>query len=185
MRLFSAICLSAEATERLSSLHLRLSAPKDGLRWSAPAQWHITLSFYGDCDATQQASLQASLSHRPFPPAQLAIEQLGLFATKGILLAEIVPSPSLLNLQAEVTRAAATAGLQQESRPFLPHITLARSRGGKAGQQTIARWRSTGTPAFGAPVHWLAHELVLMESSLLRTGASYSTLARTPLQPPQ
>lgn len=182
MRLFSAICLPEEATARLSSLQLRLSTPKDGLRWSASTQWHITLGFYGDCEPSQLASLQEDLQRRALRTASLTIEQLGLFTAKGILLAEIHPSPALLQLHAEVADAARAVGLQQESRPFHPHVTLARSRAGKAGAQTIARWRGVGPPALGAPLHWTPHEVVLMESTLLRTGASYNTLARIALQ---
>jgi RNA 2',3'-cyclic 3'-phosphodiesterase len=48
MRLFVGIPLAPAVVEELSAIALRLQAKDDGLRWSAPESWHITLQFLGN-----------------------------------------------------------------------------------------------------------------------------------------
>ena len=46
MRLFAGIPLAAAVIDELSAISIRLRSNDDGLRWSAPESWHITLQFW-------------------------------------------------------------------------------------------------------------------------------------------
>ncbi len=177
MRLFAALPLPDAAVERLTSLRLRLSAPKDGLRWSEPEQWHITLQFYGDVDPDTAACLQSRLVRIACPPPDVVLGELGQFAAKGILFATIQPSASLAKLHAYVLEQGGHCGVVPESRPFRPHITLARSKG-KSGHGTLQRISTPALPAFGSEIRWAARECLLLESTLGPLGAQYSVRAR-------
>ena len=48
MRLFVGIPLPAGVIEELSAISMRLRSSDDGLRWSTPESWHITLQFLGN-----------------------------------------------------------------------------------------------------------------------------------------
>lgn len=182
MRLFAALPLTAAAMERLTSMRLRLSSPRDGLRWSPPEQWHITLQFYGEVAETTLGCLRAALGRLQSPAPEIALDGLGLFAGKGILYASVDPTPSLLHLQTQVVEASATCGIVPESRVFHPHITLARSRG-KVGHQTLRRMGQPGLPAFGAALRWHAQEVLLLQSHLNPEGSVYTERDRFALTP--
>lgn len=180
MRLFAALPLPPAAVERLTRLRLRLSAPKDGLRWSEPEQWHITLQFYDEVDEARAACLLAGLHQLKSSAPHIQLETFGLFGSKGILHVAVDPSPSLVSLQSDVLRSSEACGMLPESRPFRPHITLARSKG-KPGNGTLRRLTAGGLPPFGGEISWHAPECLLIQSTLRPQGALYSVLARIPL----
>lgn len=181
MRVFAAIPLSAAATERLLSLRLRLSHARDGLRWSSPEQWHVTLQFFGELDETSARRVQEIFERLRGGLIEMEMGSLGLFAAKGILYATIEPTTTLVQLQAEVQQIGVACGFEAPSQPFRPHITLARSKG-KAGHRTLQEMARPKLPSLGPPLRWLAEEGLLLESVLRPTGAEYAVLARLPLQ---
>ncbi len=178
MRLFAALPLSAGATERLLRLRLRLSTPGDGLRWSTPEQWHITLQFYGDIDETAASCLmQACQQVTDTPAPELTIRTLGRFGAKGILFAKVEPTPELQSLHDLLAEASAGCGFVPERRPFQPHITLARSKG-PTGMNALQRMCTPDLPAFGPEIRWSPQELLFVRSTLRPQGAEYSTYSR-------
>jgi RNA 2',3'-cyclic 3'-phosphodiesterase len=176
MRLFSALPLSPEAIDRLTSIQLRWSAPKDGLRWSAAEQWHITLQFYGEVDDARLTCLDSALRKEALTAPFLAMDRLDRFAAKGILFAEIESCPALLSLQAQVAQCAEQCGMRRDSRAFHPHITLARSKG-RSGLSTLQRLASPNLPSIGPTLRWLPTELLLLESTLRPQGAVYRVVS--------
>ena len=181
MRLFAGLRLSHEAVQRLTDLRLRLAHPTDGLRWSAPDQWHITLKFFGDVEARQAEILVTALQGIRQPRLELSVEELGLLGAKGILFAAVSPTPELLQLQQRVEQYAAVGEALPESHPFRPHITLARSRN-RTGHATLARLSKPALPSLGRGMRWIAEEVLLYESTLSPDGAQYEIYARFPLQ---
>lgn len=180
MRLFAALPIPPVAVERISALRLRFAAPGDRLRWSTPEQWHITLRFMGDLDSAKADELITALRGLDAQKVNLTLDELGVFATKGILFAHVQPSASLLELQQAVQRIASSAGLPPELWPFRPHITLCRSKGEK-GHASLLRLSRPSLPGFGAPICWRAEHLVLHESLLENEGAIFKAIAEIPL----
>ena len=161
-------------------LRLRLAGPKDGLRWTTHEQWHITLRFFGEIAEEGVPEVVSAIRGLRTAPVRLRMEQLGSFAVKGILFAELVSSPELIALQAQVESVAARCGLIPESRPFHPHITLARSRN-RTGLATLRKLTTPEPPALGSSLSWDADKLWLYKSELQLGGAQYLTLADVPL----
>lgn len=182
MRLFAALPLPEAAVERLTKLRLRLSAPGDGLRWSSPEQWHVTLQFYGEVEETTLSCLERALAGiRAFAP-EIRLESFGAFPAKGILHVPVELSPTLMRLHGAVGEASSGCGLLPEDRPFRPHITMARSKG-KVGARTLQRLLHPALPPFGPSIQWRADELLLIESSLRPEGALYTVRHRFALNP--
>jgi RNA 2',3'-cyclic 3'-phosphodiesterase len=183
MRLFAALPLPPAAVERLTKLRLRLSAPGDGLRWSLPEQWHVTLQFFGDSSAAMATCLAEALAQLRTVAPPMTLESFGAFPAKGILHVQVEPSPALLDVHRAVLEASAGCGICAETRPFRPHITVARSKG-KIGDRNLRRLLQPALPAFGPPLRWRAEELLLMESTLRPEGSLYSVRERFALQTP-
>ncbi len=181
MRLFAALPLSLEAIERLARLRLRLSAPGDGLRWSTPEQWHITLQFYGEIDEERGVCLREGLAHRTLSsPPEVVLDGLGRFEAKGILYAAVAVTPSLLLLQERVVAFGKACGVVPESRAFRPHVTLARSKG-RPRPKTPGHATTPELPPFGAAVRWFGDEVQLIQSTLSPRGAEYTVYSRRSL----
>jgi RNA 2',3'-cyclic 3'-phosphodiesterase len=171
MRLFVGIPLAAAVIDELSAISVRLRASGDGLRWSAPETWHITLQFLGNTSQEQYECTVARLRElgSPFVPIQL--EGVGLFERAGVFFAGVGLTPELLSLQQRVTAATGVCGFVPETRPYHPHVTLARTKGkGRMRGLDELKSRIHRQPSFTS---FVAEEFVLYESVTRPSGAIY------------
>jgi 2'-5' RNA ligase len=125
-RLFTGLDIPDTVTDRLLSVRGGLS----GARWITPDHYHITLRFIGDIDESMARDVFAILARVSRGPIPITIEGITAFGgdRPRALVAKVVPSPALMDLQAEQERLMRRVGLQPEPRKYTPHITLARLR---------------------------------------------------------
>ncbi len=135
MRLFIGISLSPMVIDELAAVTERLKSPSDGLRWSNPSGWHITLQFLGKASTEQYACLVMALRQIRSSPFAIQVEAPGFFDRVGVFFAGVRLSPQLMRLQELVVAATRPCGFVPEDRPYHPHITLARA---KAGRPSLA-----------------------------------------------
>lgn len=180
MRLFVGLAVDEAVKETLERLTLRLRAKDDGLRWSTPDQWHVTLVFLGEVDDEKRARLVRELAGVRQPELRLRIVQSGVFERSGILHAEVEVSPELLRLYEAVAAAVRRVGLPVEARPYRAHITLARAKN-RDGRKTIGRLRRA-TEQQRLSAGWKAKEFLLYESQLSPGGSRYVVRERFALQ---
>lgn len=178
MRLFIGIPLSAAVSRQLSAVSSRLHSGNDGLRWSAPESWHITLQFLGNTSQDQYSCLVESLRGLRSPPLPIQLDSLGFFDRAGVFFAGVWLTPELTALQRLVLAATEPCGFTAESRDYHPHITLARSKG-KEGRYGIQRLRHKPLPHFASSA-WTAHEFLLYESFTRPSGSHYEVRERFP-----
>ncbi len=185
MRLFVGIPLEDAVARELAAAVARLRsresvARDDGLRWTAPESWHITLEFLGNATAEQLECLRARLGEVRSAAVPVQLGELGCFDRAGVFFAGVSVTPGLAALQQHVTAATSRCGFVAEARPFHPHITLARAKGqGRgSGLRELAARAGKG-PAF---TRFLAREFVLYESHLGAGGAKYEAKARVALK---
>lgn len=181
MRLFVGLPLTNTLVEELKATLARLRSKDDGLRWTAPESWHITLQFLGSVSRDQFECILARLHevHRPFVP--IRIDALDLFDRAGVLIARVRSSQELVSLERHIVAATALCGFDPESRPYHPHITLARSKG-RDGRRGLQRLRSR----LLRPIEFSAcsaEEFLLYESIATPTGSRYEVRERFPLFP--
>lgn len=186
MRLFVGIPLMNTVSRELAAEVGRLRSSEntalrgsDGLRWSEPDSWHITLQFLGNSTAEQLQCLNARLGEVLSQAVPVQIEKLGCFDRAGILFADLTVTPELAALQHKVLAATDRCGFLAETRPFHPHITLARSKGhGRVAGLRKLLDKAGALPAF---TRFQAQEFVLYESHLGAGGAQYEIRQRFPL----
>jgi 2'-5' RNA ligase len=180
MRLFIGIPLATAVTGELKTASVRLRSSGDGLRWTAPESWHITLQFLGNTSPEQYTCVVKCLHELHAPPVPVYLEGLSCFDRAGVLIAGVRLTPELLLLQERVTTATQHCGFVPEVRPYQPHITLARGRGLRHSLDELKdkiRRPSSFT-------RFSAHEFLLYESFLSTVGSRYEIRDRFPLDKP-
>jgi RNA 2',3'-cyclic 3'-phosphodiesterase len=127
-RLFVAIDLPESMRLLLAGLdpHIR------GMRWTDPAQIHLTLGFFGDVPEDIELKLRERLSAIQFRAFFLPVNAVGSFSAKGapkiIWIGVGKAHPHLFQIHKRVQEAALTVGIEPELRPWHPHVTIARCR---------------------------------------------------------
>jgi RNA 2',3'-cyclic 3'-phosphodiesterase len=176
MRLFIGIPLAAAVIDELRAASSRLRSAGDGLRWTASESWHVTLQFLGNTGAEPYACVVARLRALHAPPVPVCLEELSCFERAGVLIAGVRLTPELLLLQERVTAATQPCGFVPETRPFQPHITLARGKGRHNLGQLKTRIRRPANFT-----RFVASEFLLYESFLSPSGSRYEIRERFPL----
>lgn len=175
MRLFVGIDVSSAVAAALVDVRL----PRSGkINVIGAPDMHVTLHFLGRAD---QPAVEAALATVRADCFRIAVRGLGEFRMRSgrrILWAGVEPSASLDALHSAVAAALSTTGFDPESRPYKPHVTLARI-GPNAPRQAIAALleahRSTG---FGSVD---VTELVLYDTAESGSAARYRRVRRYPL----
>ena len=171
LRLFVALELPPALRQRLAGLPLDLP----GLRRVPPAQLHVTLYFIGESERAE--AIGVALAQVQAAPASLALQGTGRWS--GVLWAGLRRNAALADLHQRVTQALTSCGLEPETRPFRPHVTLGRFRAQRPPARLNA-WLKThrGLRSSATPVR----EFCLYASELTPAGARYRILQRYPLR---
>lgn len=180
MRLFVGIPLAAPIIDELSTLTTRLQSNADGLRWTTPESWHITLQFLGNTSQQQYECVVERLRGLRSRPVAIPLQEPGFLDRAGIFFIGVRPVSALLLLQQQVAAATDSCGFAPEHRSYHPHITLARRKGksGAGGLHTL-RARLHRPPSFTS---FIAEEFVLYESIARAAGSEYVVRQQFPLR---
>lgn len=125
-RLFIAVDLPDAVRRRLA--RIVADAPR-GVRAVRPEQIHLTLHFLGDMDDAGMVSLATALGRVDQPSFPIDLVGLGVFPPRGrpaVLWAGVAESDPLRSLHGTVAGILRDCGFIPESRPWSPHVTLAR-----------------------------------------------------------
>jgi RNA 2',3'-cyclic 3'-phosphodiesterase len=176
MRLFAGIPLAAAVIDELSSISVRLRSSGDGLRWSAAESWHITLQFLGNTGQEQYECTVARLGELRSASVPIQLEGLGFFESAGVFFAGVGLTPELLSLQQRVAAATGLCGFIPETRPYHPHVTLARTKG--KGRRHGLQELKNKIRRMQRFSRFVAQEFVLYESVAGHGGSSYEIRER-------
>jgi 2'-5' RNA ligase len=185
IRTFVAVDLGDEARAHLTREIARLGRALPGVRWSDPANLHLTLAFLGELDderlaAVGAAAEAAALAVKPFTLEVAGLGSFGPAQAPRVIWAGLGGNLQRLGQLYEALDAALEAhGFSREARPFAPHLTLARLKApptaGEAQRlASLLRDGGTGSRRTGAPIP--VDHISVMKSELLRPAARYTTL---------
>ena len=177
MRLFVALSIPSEVRENIASLIYTLRRADSKPRWVNPENLHITLKFIGEVAEQSVSSICDALpTIRAAQPLTLEFRNVGFFPNSrrpSVAWIGIEAPPALASLASEINRLLKALGIQPETKPLVPHLTIARfkeNRLSSALQAEIEKWRDH---SFG---HFTTTEIHLIESRLKSSGAEYTTL---------
>jgi 2'-5' RNA ligase len=179
MRLFIGIPLAAEVVDALERISRSLRSVDDHLRWSSPETWHITLQFLGETPIEKYPCVVRHLSEIKAPAVPVWLHGTGFFDRAGVFFAAVNVSPELRLLERLVVAATAQCGIDAEDRPYRPHVTLARAKGGDR-LHALRKLKSLIKSDFEFP-SFTAREFLLFESFLGSDGARHEVRDHFPL----
>ena len=172
MRLFVALRPPAEVLAHADAALAPVRATHPDLRWVPPERWHLTLAFYGEVPDEKVDGTVAMVERRlrDARPCALSFAGAGQFSRRALWLG--------VSGEVDVLRATARA-VTFERRPYRPHLTVARLRGGVDAAGAVE-----SLTTYAGPV-WTAGSVHLV-SSRLGPSPKYDDVATwtLPLPPP-
>jgi RNA 2',3'-cyclic 3'-phosphodiesterase len=165
IRAFFALSPDDQVRDSLAALGRDVARRCRG-RAVSPDNAHLTLAFIGDVAKESLPALQATGDRMPKAGFEVNFDSLGAWRASGVAwIAPSVLPPALLTLHSSLADALTAAGFELETRPFRPHVTLARRC-----LQPLPR-------AHCPPIVWRADRLFLIGSELRQEGPVYRSLA--------
>lgn len=130
---------------------------------------HLTLAFLGSLTTARADCVTEAAADIAVEPFALRLDRIGWWRRPGILwLAPAVWPAEIEALAAALWRALEPCGIEPETRPFKPHVTIARRCGrARTGPMT--------------PIDWPVSDFALIESLAGQPGSRYQVLKRWPL----
>jgi len=126
-RYFIAISLSDEVKECLRDIQ---PSAHPGIRLVGPDEFHLTLHFLSELSDETRELACLELESVKETGFEMVIRGVGFFSNHSrptVLWTGVEPSPGLISIQRKVGAALTDAiGFKPETRPYSPHITLAR-----------------------------------------------------------
>ena len=113
-------------------------------------------------------------------PVELHFRGMGFFPNEHrprAFWCGIAASPNLVELAADIDRALVPLGIEAETRPLTPHLTLARFKSDEGVREIVRAATDMKSTDFGSATETNFH---LYESLLKSTGAQYNRVASFP-----
>lgn len=124
-RLFFALWPDDPLRHRL--LHWQTANLRGDVRWQHRADLHMTLHFVGEVTRDRTAGLVDLGSRLASPLFELTLDRVGFWPGPGVLWAGPSQTPgALLGLHRMLADGLQSLGFATETRPYRPHVTLAR-----------------------------------------------------------
>lgn len=170
-RLFFALWPDDETRQALVQLSQSIGAKE--FKWVQSHNFHVTLVFLGQVDKDAALLIKQSVAGITAQPFSLTFDSLSYWSKPNILcLTCLQPAPeAAVLLTSALAATALNCGLQTDTRPYTPHITLARHA------------RYLPDVKF-EPIVWRASAFCLVESCSEPDGVCYQVIQQWPLIEP-
>jgi 2'-5' RNA ligase len=178
MRVFVALNIPEEVRKSLAQLVAQLRPACKTARWARVEGLHVTLKFIGETPLEKLEMIKTALSSIPSrAPIPINFQGFGFFPSERrprVLWAGVEAGPDLSELAKAVEMALDAVGIPRDTRPFAPHLTLARFESPRGLDVLQSVIHNAGSRDFGRTT---ATEFHLYQSVLKRGGAEYTQLA--------
>ncbi|MBA7469383.1 RNA 2',3'-cyclic phosphodiesterase [subsurface metagenome] len=184
VRSFIAIELPDELKLGLAQLEAQLKMSKQPwVKWVDPYSIHLTLKFLGSIAVDRISEITRAMEEavQGISPFHLEVKDLGVFPSlRRVQVAWVGISgevDKLSQLQQHLESNLARLGFAPESRPFTPHLTLARLRNQASLDERQNFGQLIATTRFEATYTIKVDAISLIRSQLTREGAIYSRIS--------
>jgi RNA 2',3'-cyclic 3'-phosphodiesterase len=198
MRLFVAIDIDAAIRERIERFVEGVNGFAPDARWVKPETFHLTLKFLGETPGDRLAAINHALAGVQATAVGITFRGTGFFPTAKsarVFWIGIEADAHLAALAAAIEDSLhllPELGIERDTQPYRPHLTLARTAGRSSGnphqkaakanprfQRLQEKLAAMPQPDFGTMT---AREFFLYESKLSAAGARYTKVARFALE---
>jgi 2'-5' RNA ligase len=159
----------AQLAQRLLHVQEALGSAAARLRWTPAANMHATLHFLGEIAPSHWPRLRDALGATvTVAPFDIALGGVGVFPESGpprVVWLDVVRGvDELQRVHADLGRTLAGAGFAIESRPFSPHLTLARVPDRERAHTKSVREQLRSVPM--TAIGWRSDHVALFRSDL-------------------
>jgi len=189
VRSFIAIELPEELKLGLSKLQAGLKTDdKPWIKWIDTNGIHLTLKFLGNIQVDRIGEITQAMTEaaQGFYPFHLEVRELGVFPDwKRVQVVWVGLGrevDKLGQLQQLIESKLACLGFAPESRPFRPHLTLARVRNHASPDERQGLGKLIASTKFETAYSMKVDAISLMRSQLTREGAIYSRISSVGLK---
>ncbi len=184
VRSFIAIELPDELKLGLAQLEAQLKmSQQPWVKWVDPYSIHLTLKFLGSIAVDRISGITRAMEEaiEGITPFRLEVKDLGVFPNlRRVQVAWVGISgevDKLSQLQQHLESNLARLDFAPETRPFTPHLTLARLRNRASLDERQSFGQLIATTRFEATYTIKVDAINLMRSQLTREGAIYSRIS--------
>ena len=181
IRSFIAIELPDDIRLALAELQASLQTERQSsVKWVDPNSIHLTLKFLGSIAANRTSDITSAMEEatRDLAPFSLEVKGLGVFPNfKRVRVVWVGMGgdiSTLEMLQQRIESSLVPLGFARESRPFTPHLTLARVREKISPSEQQNFGQVIANTSFETAYHFKVNRINLMRSQLTTGGAIYS-----------
>jgi 2'-5' RNA ligase len=169
-RLFYALWPDDQTRQKLARLNKSIETK--GFRPVHPQNVHVTLVFLGNVDVASELLIKRSVADISAKPFVLTFDQLSYWSRPKILCLTCSQLDDEVEMLVDaLNREVASCGLQTDTRPYQPHITLAR--------------HAKYLPDIKLePIVWAAESFCLVESCSEPEGVCYKVREQWPFIKP-
>ena len=187
-RTFIALEMNEDLQRHLSGVIRQVAQVLPGIRWVNPTGIHLTLAFLGELDDEQLALVEqaAEIAAQQNHSFSYSLSHLGIFGSQRsprvIWMGIDEPTGALITVHRALQQQLITQGFEVDTRPFSPHLTLARVKSPLKAeeQQQLQRLLSKEQASRFASKPYTAHALHIVKSELLKSGPHYTVLREYP-----
>lgn len=189
MRLFVALDIDNEIRNRITRFLEGVQPFAPDARWAKPESLHVTLKFIGEQPEAALDDLKRALNTISGNVGEIHFRGYGFFPTPKsarVFWIGMQAGSELAQLATAIDAQMPALGVAKETRPFSPHLTLARAPGGSGAphrrksdkpnrvfQRLQEKLAALPTPEFGTMT---PHEFFLYRSHLSPKGSTYTKL---------
>ena len=174
-RLFIALPIPSPSNRSLDKYCRQLGGQRQTahIRYTPASNRHLTLVFLGQLNPTQKADAIEVVEKLQHPPVHLELAVITRFPDhqSRIITARPKPCSELDSLHQQLYQALEQKGFPCMTRPFRPHITLARMKYENKDLHIT----------FPPPISMVASDVILYESQLTDSSSIYTPLVRSVL----
>jgi len=186
MRSFIAIELPDEIRSALARLQAGLQTEKQpAVKWVDPYAIHLTLKFLGSIDTAKVSDIADVIEEAAhgIAPFSLEVKELGVFPNfkrvRVVWVGVWGDIPQLKLLQQRIESGLVPLGFPKESRPFTPHLTLARVREKASPTEQQNFGQVIASASFESAHSFTVDNINLMQSQLTTEHAIYSKITKS------
>lgn len=183
LRVFAALEVPGEVLDALAAFQAELSRTGADLKLVERENLHFTVRFLGEVSEEDAAEAKARLGALSVAGGTAQVRGVGAFpdlARPRVVWAGVAKGDEEKVVSIARAAADALAGIgEADTRPFVPHLTVARVRSGRNASALSGLVRLDPDRSFGAATF---AELKLKSSRLTPGGPVYSDLGVFPLK---
>jgi 2'-5' RNA ligase len=164
-----------------------MSGPGNPVKWVETQNLHLTLKFLGDINADSVESVLANMKEATAGTGNLRLEMSGLGTFPGGPRVRVIWTGlsgdvrKLSTLQERVETGLVLLGFKKETRAFQPHLTIGRVRDKASFSEREDLYRQVERHAATDAIRFSVDSLILVRSTLTRSGPVYTELGRVSL----